>query len=214
MAKRKHADRTLTSRRVEELVGVLLDGAVPEWDVCAFVREQEKEAGSAWFVAEGESPLSASQIRRYHRKANDLIERSCERSRRKLLRRHRAQRRHLYAKTVAAGDYRTALAVLRDLGEMEGLYPPRRVALSDDPRKKPDALSPEQTAAALAALRARLGQGAGGPPADGQDDGGGPAVGGPLPRPEGSGADARPLAGGGAAHRLGAGVAPLFAPGR
>jgi hypothetical protein len=125
MGKRKHADRTQTRRRVDDLLRIILDGAA-WWDVCQFVREQEKEAGSAWFLAEGENPLSASQIRRYHRQADRLIQTSCERSRRRLFRNHLAKCRHLYAKAVLSGDYRTALAALRDEAELRGMYPRRR----------------------------------------------------------------------------------------
>jgi hypothetical protein len=174
--KRKHADRALTSRRVEDLVRILLDGAV-EWDVCEYVREKEKEAGSAWFVAEGEAPLSASQIRRYQKKANDRIELSCERSRKRLLRRHRAQRRHLYAKAVLSGDYRTALAVLKDEGELLGLYKPRKIAPTTPDGNEPYApLTDDERRAILAAVFARLGVASGGEAGAGPGDAGGPPV--------------------------------------
>jgi hypothetical protein len=63
-------------------------------------------------------------------RADALILRSHERSRKKLLRRHLAQRRNLFAKAVISGDYRTALAVARDEAELQGLYPPKGVAVA------------------------------------------------------------------------------------
>jgi hypothetical protein len=119
------ADKALSARRVEDLLRIRLDGA-QWWDVREYVREKEGEAGSAWFVAEGEGPLSDGQIRRYQTKADKLILSSHERSRKKLFRRHLAQRRHLYAKAVLAGDYRTALAVAVDEARLQGLYPAER----------------------------------------------------------------------------------------
>jgi hypothetical protein len=44
-----------------------------------------------------------------------LIAESCRTSRKKLLRNHLAQRRKLFARAVAAGDFKAALAVLRDI---------------------------------------------------------------------------------------------------
>jgi hypothetical protein len=115
------ADKALVARRLEDILRIRLDGA-EWWDTCAFVREKEKEAGSAWFLAQGEKPLSDSQIRRYQTKADALMVQSHERSRKKLLRRHLAQRRNLYARATTTGDIRTALAVLRDEAALEGLY--------------------------------------------------------------------------------------------
>jgi hypothetical protein len=88
-----------------------------------FVREKEAEAGSNWFVAEGATPLSDGQIRRYQTTADKLMLASHERSRKKLFRRHSAQRRNLYARAVTTGDLQTALACLRDEAKLLGLYP-------------------------------------------------------------------------------------------
>jgi hypothetical protein len=118
----KKADKALAARRVEDLLRIRLDGA-EFWDVREYVREKEGESRSAWFLKEGENPLSDGQIRRYQGKADALILQSHERSRKRLLRRHLAQRRNLYAKAVLQGDVRTALAVLQDKAKMEGLYP-------------------------------------------------------------------------------------------
>lgn len=122
---RPHASAVLTDRRVGELLRIRLDGA-EWWDVCEYVRSKEAEEGSAWALPRGASPMSESQIRRLMAKADALVFASHERSRKKLFRRHLAQRRNLYAKAVLAGDYRTALACAADEAEMLGLYPPKR----------------------------------------------------------------------------------------
>jgi hypothetical protein len=125
-AKKANATKLRTLRRVDDLLRIRLDGA-EFWDVCKFVRAGEAEEGSAWELPEGATPLSDSQIRRLMAKADRAVEASHVRSRRKLMRRHLAQRRNLHAKSVLAGDYRTGLACLRDEAELLGLYPPKRV---------------------------------------------------------------------------------------
>src|SRR5262249_18034132 len=50
--------------------------------------------------------------------------------RKQALRRHLAQRRNLYARALNKGDERTALAVLADLAELQGLYPPKGVRVT------------------------------------------------------------------------------------
>jgi hypothetical protein len=120
------ATKQQTERRVEELLRIRLDGA-EFWDLREYVREKEKEEGSAWHLAPGATPLSDSQIRRLASRADALIAASRERSRRKAVRLHLARRRNLYAKAVLQGDIRTALAVLRDEAELLDLYPARKV---------------------------------------------------------------------------------------
>ena len=160
--------------RTEEILRIRLDGA-EAWDVREYVREKEREAGSAWELPEGGKPLSDSQLWRYIAKADGLIAESCRASRKKLVRRHLAQRRNLFAKAVSAGDYRTALAVARDEAELQGLYPPRKIAPTNPKGDKPydGALTDADRAAALQSLYARLGTGGGGPIADGQAGGDG-----------------------------------------
>jgi hypothetical protein len=88
-----------------------------------YAREKEKEEGSPWFLPEGGKPLSDGQLWRYIGRADRLIAESCRASRKKLLRRHLAQRRNLYAKAVLAGDIRAALACAQDEARLQGLYP-------------------------------------------------------------------------------------------
>lgn len=115
------ADKALAARRVEDVLRIRLDGA-EWWDVVAFVREKEREERSAWFVADGATPLSDGMIRKYQEKADRLVEQPHENSRKKLFRRHLAKRRNLYARAVTTGDLRTGLACLRDEAAMLSLY--------------------------------------------------------------------------------------------
>jgi len=120
-AKKPRPTNATVQLRIEEILRIRLDGA-EIWDVREYVREKEHEAGSVWKLSKGRKPLSDSQLWRYMAEADKLIAESCRASRKKLIRRHLAQRRNLFAKAVNAGDYRTALAVVRDEAEMQGLY--------------------------------------------------------------------------------------------
>jgi hypothetical protein len=116
------ADKALTARRTEDLLRIRLDGA-QWWDIRDYVRAKEGEKDSAWFRRRGSKPLSDSQIRRYQARADELVERSFERNRRRLFRQHIAKRRNLFARAVTTGDIRTALAVLQDEAKLTRLYP-------------------------------------------------------------------------------------------
>jgi hypothetical protein len=166
------ADKALVARRIDDVLRIRLDGA-QFWDVREYVREREKEPGSAWFLPEGEGPLSDSQIRRYQQQADKLVYESHERSRKKLFRRHLAQRRHLYGRAVTTGDIRTALACAQDEARLLGLYPPAKVAPTTPDGKDPWAPAlkdlSEQELAVLAKVYERAGQGAAGDGADRED---------------------------------------------
>jgi hypothetical protein len=127
------ASKALAACRVEDLVQVRLDGAFLFSQIREFVREREKEPGSPWFLAAGEESLSDSQIRRYVQQADQLIGESFEHSRKRLRRRHLAQRRNLYARAVISGDIRTAAVVLRDEADLLGLYDRRPSKASEQP---------------------------------------------------------------------------------
>jgi hypothetical protein len=116
------ASKALAALRVEDLAQVRLDGAFLFSQIREFVREREKQPGSPWFLQDGEEPLSDSQLRRYARQADQLTGEAFERSRKRLRRRHFAQRRNLYARAVTNSDIRTALAVLDSEAELLGLY--------------------------------------------------------------------------------------------
>ena len=121
------ATRAQVQARVEEVLAIRLDGA-EFWQVREYAREKEREEGSHWYLADGQKPLSDAQLWRYIARSDRMIAESCRASRKKLLRRHLAQRRNLYAKAVSAGDCRAALAALRDEADLLGLYPPAKVA--------------------------------------------------------------------------------------
>src|SRR4051794_4222826 len=101
--------RAQVEARTSEILRIRLDGA-EIWDVREYVREKEREEGSPWHLAEGQKPLSDSQLWRYIARADKEVAAACRASRKKLLRRHLAQRRNLFAKALSAGDYRAALA--------------------------------------------------------------------------------------------------------
>lgn len=118
------ATKQQTERRVEELLRLRLDGA-EFWDICEYVREKDKDAGSVWHRGPNEEPLSESQIRRLMARADELIRTSRQHDREQNIDLHLARRRNLYAKALLAGDVRVALACLRDEAELLGLYPPK-----------------------------------------------------------------------------------------
>jgi hypothetical protein len=143
-----------------------------------YVREKEAEAGSAWHVAYGEKPLSDAMIRKYQEKADRVVWRSHENSRKKLLRRHLAQRRNLYAKAVSQGDVRAALACVRDEALLLGLYPPAKIAPTSpdgEHQYQPGNLTPDSVAALVGDIASRLGLAGAGPDQPGHPQPPGPA---------------------------------------
>jgi hypothetical protein len=112
--------------RVDDLLQVILDGAAP-FQIRQYVAEKEQAGEPPWAIPEGGKPLSERQLRRYVGRAERLLEESCRTGRQKLLRRHLAQRRNLFARALSKGDERTALAALRDEAELLGLYPAAKV---------------------------------------------------------------------------------------
>src|SRR5215471_21821008 len=107
--------------RVDEILRIRLDGA-EIWDIREYVREKEQEDGSPWQLVEGQKPLSDSQLWRYMARADEEIARSCRASRKKLVRRHLAQRRNIFGKAMSAGDYRAALAALESEAKLQALF--------------------------------------------------------------------------------------------
>jgi hypothetical protein len=131
------ATKAEVAKRVEETGEIRLAGA-------GFADIRRYAAQNGWGVSD-------RQLWRYIRAAGELMAKDFEEGRHKLLVRHLAQRRALYARALQIGDYRTALAVARDEAELQGLYSPRKVALTDpsgDREYNPDSL----------AFRAKLGQ--------------------------------------------------------
>jgi hypothetical protein len=83
------------------------------------------------------------------------------------------QRRQLYAHAMSAGDFRTALAVLKDEAMLEDLYPAKKPEGSGtgdrEPIKHIEVVCDEERVAALERWYARVGEAAGGQAPDGQD---------------------------------------------
>jgi hypothetical protein len=210
----RRASKDLVDARVNDLVGIILDGAVLEFDLCEFVREKEQEPGTPWALAGGEKPLSYSQIRRYAARAERVIADSTRTSRKRRLRKHLARRDRLYALAVQQGDIRAALAAADSQAKLEGLFEwkldelARQVealqneveALKHDRRH----VAPPGNAPAAGSSSADGSRGPG--PARGPGEPDGTAAGG---RDE-----PRPLAGGAPDPAFAEDVAPLFPPER
>lgn len=107
------ADAAEVARRVEEVLRIRLDGAQYH-DVVQYAAEKHWD-------------LKERQLREYMARADDLLVRRQEKSRKRLIARRVAQREALYARCVNAADHRTALAVLSDLDKLQGLYPEKEL---------------------------------------------------------------------------------------
>jgi hypothetical protein len=135
------SDKATKNKRVEEVLTLRLMGA-EFWEIRQYASEQEPP----W-------NLSDRQLYRYIADGDELLARTLETDRKKLLNRHVAQRRTLFARAMAVSDYATARAVLKDEAELLHLYD----AMPSDPKAGGDA-SPMDTAGVVAMLAARLRQ--------------------------------------------------------
>lgn len=120
------ATPAIVEQRVQSVLQIRLDGA-EGWDVRQYVAQQEEAGVQPWKVGPGGKSLSERAIREYVTRADALIAESCRVSRQEQIRRHKAQRRSLYARAVQSGDIRTALAVLDSLATLGDLFPAKRV---------------------------------------------------------------------------------------
>jgi hypothetical protein len=107
------ATKAEIANRVEEVLQVRLAGG----GLAEIVRYA---ADQGWNVHE-------RQLQTYIQRADELLAQSLEKDRGKLLALHLAQRRLLLNKTLEVGDYRTALAVLKDSADLQDLYPAAKV---------------------------------------------------------------------------------------
>jgi hypothetical protein len=75
--------------------------------------------------ANGEPPwgVTERQIQTYVARADALCSEVFDAQSKHLLSRHLLQRRRLYLRAMAQGDYRLALSVLQDEAKLENLYP-------------------------------------------------------------------------------------------
>jgi hypothetical protein len=114
--KRTRATDAEIAVRVEDVLYARLNGA-ELYDLVGLAKEK------GWKV-------SKRTLQRYAEAADRKIEESLEKDRVKLLRRHLAQRRSLFARAVNDGDVRAALAIAQDEAELEGLYPRKGLELT------------------------------------------------------------------------------------
>jgi hypothetical protein len=157
-------------KRVEEVFKLRLGGAE-----FADIREYAAAPEQAWNV-------SNTQLWRYIAAADKLVKERFDAKAEHLLARHLLQRRTLYAHAMGAGDFRTALAILRDEAELENLYPAKKTEVTGKdggPLQTVAAtveLTDDERAAAVAALFARVGLPCPGPDLAGPRDPARPAV--------------------------------------
>lgn len=111
--KKPRADTAELARRIAEVLRIRLDGAQFH-DVVQFAAEK------GWGVNE-------RQLRTYMSRADEQLVERQDKSRKKVVARHLAQRQALYARAVNAADYRTALAILDSDAKLRGLYPEKDV---------------------------------------------------------------------------------------
>jgi hypothetical protein len=109
----KKSDKAEIAKRVEEVLRIRLDGAQFH-DIVQFAAEK------GWGVNE-------RQLRNYIARADALLVERQDKSRKKVVARHLAQRTALYARALNAADYRTALAILDSDAKLRGLYPEKDI---------------------------------------------------------------------------------------
>jgi hypothetical protein len=193
----QRATAAIIEQRVQDVLRIRLDGA-EFWDLRQYVSEKAAANEQPWVIEDGGKPLCDRQLWRYIEQADKLLATSCRTSRKKLLRRHLAQLRSLYARAVQAGDLRTALAVLTDLGKLLDLYPAARTELSGPDGAPLNAVTVELTnderAVAIAAIFAIVGKSDCRPDPAGEGNALGPPLGTPGIALGGSGDAARRLA--------------------
>lgn len=110
--------KVVIRQRVEELLSLRLLGAeFPD------LRKHADTAG--W-------QISNRQLWRYIGQGDKYLAESLEKDREKLVNRHLAQRRALYARAMSVSDYGTALRILQDEAELLQLYPAKRAEIIGD----------------------------------------------------------------------------------
>jgi hypothetical protein len=118
--KKARSSKATVRSRVEQVLDMRLAGA------------QKRDVRR--FAAENKWRISERQLERYIQASDELLAASLEKDRAKLINRHLGQRQALYARAADTGDYRTALAVLKDLAQLGDLYPGSRPPPAGLPR--------------------------------------------------------------------------------
>ena len=132
--RKKKSTAAEVDRRVNEIFRLKLDGAQFH-DIFQYASENQWD-------------LTERQVREYMRRADEMLRERRTRSRATLKAEHLAMRRALFARTVNAADYRTALAILDSEAKITGLF--------DDQKEL------KKLAAEIAARLAQLEGGSGG----------------------------------------------------
>ena len=124
--KKARATNAIRELRIQAIVQIRLEGA-EGWDVASYVSELEAKDGHPWKMEAGGKPLSERQIRRYVEQAGKRIAEICRTHNPNAIFLHLAKLNRLYARSVQAGEIRTARAVLNDLAKLQDLYPGKKV---------------------------------------------------------------------------------------
>src|SRR5689334_2350464 len=127
------SDRATVKRRVEAVLQIRLAGAEFA-DIREYAAEEDPETGRPWNVSD-------SQLWRYIQAGDELLARRLDRDRERNLNRHLAQRRALYARCLAAGDFGNARLLLADEAKLLNLYPADRPERAGDKGADLQALS-------------------------------------------------------------------------
>jgi len=123
------ATKATIRQRVEEVMKIRLLGA-EFWEIRQYAAENDPDTARPWNVSD-------RQLWRYVAASDRLLAKCLERDKDKLLNRHIAQRRAIYARAMEAGDWRGALAVAKDEAELLKLYGPKRIAPVTPDGEKP-----------------------------------------------------------------------------
>jgi hypothetical protein len=112
----------VVKQRVEAVLKIRLMGAQFH-DIREYAAETDAETGRPWNVSD-------SQLRRYIDRSDALLEKYAEKDREKIINRHLAQRKAMFARAMEGGDIRTALAVAKDEAELLALYPQTQIQVN------------------------------------------------------------------------------------
>lgn len=102
------SDKSTVELRIGEILRLLLAGG-------EFEDIRQYSAAHDW-------KLSVRQLRRYQERAYRRLATMAHRDQKQLLGRHLMQRRALYARAMKVSDVKTALNVLKDEAQLQGLY--------------------------------------------------------------------------------------------
>jgi hypothetical protein len=101
--------------------------------------------------------VQSRQLQHYIHQADDLLARQSQQGREQLIALHIARRITLFRLAVRRREFRTALATLCDLAKLQGLYPARKLDVTDATPQGPPPLTPEERDELVLALWERLG---------------------------------------------------------